>query len=192
MKRLKTILVTGSLPVKLKIVKTNSISPLFGAEFIKNALLIAILAIAAVAIVVFVIYRKLSISLPMVFVLLAEIIIMLGVSAFIRRDLDLAAIAGIIIAIGTSVDHQIVIADEIMKGRKINVLLSWIDRIKSAFFIIMAAYFTTMAAMIPLLFAGAGILEGFAIMTMIGVTVGVLITRPAYAALVQVFYKEDK
>ena len=39
--------------------------------------------------------------------------------------------------------------------------------------------------MLPLLRAGAGLLTGFAIVTIIGVTVGILITRPAFAVVLK-------
>jgi preprotein translocase subunit SecD len=39
--------------------------------------------------------------------------------------------------------------------------------------------------MLPLFWAGAGILRGFALTTIIGVTVGILITRPAFADIVE-------
>ena len=44
--------------------------------------------------------------------------------------------------------------------------------------------------MIPLLLAGVGLLKGFAITTIIGVTIGVLITRPAYANIIKVLLNE--
>ena len=50
----------------------------------------------------------------------------------------------------------------------------------------MLAYFTVVVAMVPLLFAGAGLLKGFAITTIIGVTIGVFITRPAYSAFIEI------
>ena len=43
--------------------------------------------------------------------------------------------------------------------------------------------------MIPLLWAGAGLLTGFALATIAGVTVGVLITRQAYATVLEVLYE---
>jgi preprotein translocase subunit SecD len=44
--------------------------------------------------------------------------------------------------------------------------------------------------MIPLIFAGAGMLKGFALTTIIGVSVGVFITRPAYASIIEILLKE--
>jgi len=188
MKKLQTILITGSLPVKLDIVKTDSISPVFGKEFVKNALFIGLLAVIAVSVIVFIRYKSLKVAIPMLFTMATELILLLGMAALIGWNIDLAAIAGIIIAIGTGVDHQIVIADEILKGEA--AVYDWKKRIKKAFFIIMAAYFTTAVAMIPLLFAGAGLIKGFAITTIMGITFGVLIARPAYAAVVEILLKE--
>ena len=39
--------------------------------------------------------------------------------------------------------------------------------------------------MFPLMFVGVGLVRGFAITTIVGVLVGILITRPAYAKLVE-------
>ncbi|MCK5282823.1 MAG: hypothetical protein KAK00_05425, partial [Nanoarchaeota archaeon] len=181
MKRLQTILLTGSLPVKIRIEKMDTISPILGEEFIKNVIFIAGLAILSVALVVFVRYRKIKISLTMLITMLSEVIILLGVASLIGWNLDLAAIAGIIIAVGTGVDHLIIITDETLGGQT-QQIYDWKKRLKRALFIIMAAYFTTVVAMLPLLSAGAGILRGFAITTIIGVSIGVFIARPAYAA----------
>jgi preprotein translocase subunit SecD len=187
MKRLQTILITGSLPVKLSIVKTDNVSPALGEEFIKSAILIGLLAIVAVFIVIYARYRKLRIAVPIIITSLVEVILLLGIAAIIGWNLDLAAIAGIIIAVGTGIDHQIVITDETLRGE---MQSDWKKKIKNAFFIIMGAFATTVVAMVPLMFAGAGLLKGFALTTIIGVSIGVFIARPAYAAVVEILVKE--
>ncbi|MBN2111591.1 hypothetical protein JW707_00675 [Candidatus Woesearchaeota archaeon] len=189
MKRLQTILITGSLPVKLDIVQTENLSPLLGEEFVKNALFVGIVAIIAVSIVVLLRYRKLSIAGPLLFTSVSEVIMLLGFAALVGWNLDLAAIAGVIIAVGTGVDHQIVITDEVL-AKEEEYSANWKQKIKKAFSIILVAYFTTVVAMIPLLFAGAGLLKGFALTTITGFTIGVFITRPAYAAVVEILLKE--
>ncbi len=190
MKRLQTILITGSLPVKLEIIKTDSISPVLGEEFVKNALFIGLLSFVIVAIIIFIRYRKLKISIPILATMIAELLILLGVAALIGWNLDLAAIAGIIVVIGTGVNDQVVISDEILRGEKSAMISGLKERIKRAFSIIMAAYFTIVVAMVPLFFAGAGLLKGFALTTMIGVSAGVFITRPAYASVIEILLKE--
>jgi len=183
MKKLQTILITGSLPVTLEITKLDTISPTLGEEFLRNALLIGFLALIGVALVIFLRYRNWKISLAMMINCAAELILLLGFAAFVKYNLDLAAIAGLIAAIGTGVDDQIVIADEILRKES---FYSWKDRIKRAFFIIFGAYATTFAAMLPLFKAGAGLLTGFALITIVGISIGVFLTRPAFAAMLEV------
>jgi preprotein translocase subunit SecD len=191
MKRLQTILKTGSLPVKLEIVKTDSISPVLGQKFSRNALIVGFLAVIAVGLVILVRYRTVSVALPIVITMVSEGVIILGVAAFIRWNLDLAAIAGIIVAIGTGVDSQIVIADETIRGET-QESSRWKDRMKRAFFIIMGSYATLVVAMIPLFYAGAGLLRGFALTTIIGASIGVFVTRPAYGQFIHIFHKDKE
>jgi len=184
MNKLQTILITGSLPVKLNIVKIDTISPSLGKAFSSNAIWVILGAIAAVAVIIFIRYRDLRISLPVILISSSEILIILGLAALIKYNLDLAAIAGILAAVGTGVDDQIVIADEIIKGKK-ELVGSFKEKIKRAFFIIMVAWGTGVASMIPLFWAGAGLFTGFALTTIAGITIGVFITRPAFAAIVE-------
>ena len=188
MKRLQTIMITGSLPVKLDIVKTDIISSVLGTEFTKEAIFIGLLAILAIIVIIFIKYRTLNVVIPMALTIIMEVILILGVASLIGWDLDLAAIAGIIIAVGTGIDHQIIIADESLRGRS-STTYDWKTKIKRAFFIIIAAYITTIVAMLPLLFAGAGLLKGFALTTIIGTSLGVLISRPAYASTLEILLK---
>ncbi|MBI5391798.1 hypothetical protein HZB00_02230, partial [Candidatus Woesearchaeota archaeon] len=187
--KLQTVLITGSLPTKLEIVKIDSISPTLGEEFIKNAFFIGFLGMIAVSLVIFLRYRSQKIVIPIMITVISEVTLTLGIAAIFKYNLDLAAIAGIIAAVGTGVDDQVVIIDEILLGEG-SVGINIKQKIKKAFFVILAAYVVTVAAMLPLLRAGAGLLTGFAFTTIIGVTVGVFITRPAFAAMMRVLMEE--
>ncbi|MDP6642248.1 MAG: hypothetical protein QGF74_02640 [Candidatus Nanoarchaeia archaeon] len=188
MNELQTVLITGSLPFKIEIAKLDNISPILGDNFIKNAFLVGFVALLAVIVVVYIKYRRIKILIPMLITSLSELLIILGVASLIEWNLDLVAIAGIIAAIGTGVDHQIIIADEIISGESQN--LNWPERIKRAFFIIMGAYATTIATMIPLWWAGAGLVRGFAVITIIGTSIGVFITRPAFASIAEKLFNK--
>lgn len=190
MKRLQTVLVTGSLPVKLDIVRIDTISPTLGSQFITNAWMAGLLAVAVVTIMLVISYRKIKIALPIIGCSMAEIILTMGMYALFGWSLDLSAIAGLIIAVGIGVNDQIVIMDEALKKELEYAAYNWKERIKRAFFIIFSAYFTIVVAMLPLLFAGAGLLKGFALTTIIGASIGVLITRPAYAYVIQLLYED--
>ncbi len=189
MRRLQTILLTGSLPVKLTILEMNHISPVLGEQFLSTILWVGLLAILVVAFILFIRYRKLEISIPVIITMLSEVTLILGFAAMINWRLDIAAIAGILIAIGSGVDDQIVIADE-LTGKAHKFVRNWKERIKNAFFIVFGSYFTTVGAMIPLWSAGATLLRGFALTTIAGVTFGVLITRPAFTAIVEKLLKD--
>lgn len=185
MKQLQTVLISGSLPFKLKIEKLDTISPLLGQQFINTILIAGAVAIAVVAILVFIRYRNIKLSLAVLTTSLSEVLIILGISALFNRNLDLPAIAGIIAAIGTGVDSQIIILDESQA-----VALSLKEKIKRAFFIILGTYVTTFFALLPLMWAGAGLLKGFAITTIIGISVSVFISRPAFAEIVKKVLKD--
>ncbi|MEK6961132.1 MAG: hypothetical protein AABX47_08230 [Nanoarchaeota archaeon] len=189
MRRLQTILITGSLPVKLNVVQTSNISPVVGEAFLKNSILVGLLAILAVSLVILIRYRRWDVSLPILMTCAGEVALILGFAAIVGWNLDMAAIAGIIVSIGTGVDHQIVIADETLHGERER--LDWKRRLKAAMFIITSAYVTVCAAMTPLLFGGAGLLKGFALVTIAGFSFGVFISRPAFAAMVEILVGEE-
>jgi preprotein translocase subunit SecD len=189
MKKLQTVLKTGNLP------KLDTISPNLGKDFTKNILKAGLFAIISVFILVFVRYRNLKTSFALVAVSFCEVLIILGVASLIKWNLDLPSIAGIIATIGTGIDSQLVILDEAkQKGESIK------QKIKKALFIIFTAFATTFVALVPLTgwvsFLGvgavsAGLLKGFAITTLIGITTGVLITRPAFAAIAEKLQGEN-
>lgn len=184
MKLLQTILSTQSLPSELEVVQSYSISSSSGSKFLSNAFLVGLTALLLVAGIVALRYRQLGVFAGIMIALFSEVIIVFGVAAFMKLTIDLAAIGGLIAAIGTGVDDQIIITDEYFRDKNKNK--SSKNKIKGALYIIMISYFTTVAAMLPLQFAGLKMLQGFAFMILIGVTVGVFITRPAYAAILRV------
>ena len=59
------------------------------------------------------------------------------------------------------------------------------EGIKLAFFVIVGSFLTNVASMLPLFWTGAGMLRGFALTTILGVSVGILITRPAFADIIK-------
>jgi preprotein translocase subunit SecD len=189
MKRLQTILKTGSLPVKLEIVKVDTVSPVLGSSFIKNALIVGLAAMIAVSLVIFIRYKELKITVPIILIMSSEVIMLLGFAALAGWNLDLAAIAGIIVAVGTGANDLIIIADESI-GQVAANIMNWKEKFKRAFYIITAAYLTTLFAMIPLWSAGAGLLRGFALITIVGISLGVFVARPAYGAVVEILLKD--
>ncbi len=96
--------------------------------------------------------------------------------------LDIPAFAGLIAIIGTSIGQMIIITDQVIFGNK---EYSFNKKYNKALDMIWNSAATVVAAMFPLIFLGTGMLKGFAITIVIGVTVGIMITRPAYAAILE-------
>ncbi len=181
MHKLQTILITGSLPYKLEIVKLDTISSTLGSGFIKYLLFAALAALFAISLIVFIRYRNFKSALALILTSIAEIIIILGIASMIKWDLDLPSMAGILAAIGTGIDSQIIVLDEAKQNRFLNIK----QRMRRAYKIILGAYFTALVALLPLWWAGAGLLKGFVFTTILGITIGVLITRPAFSDVIK-------
>ncbi len=190
MKFLQAILSTQSLPSELEVVQSYSISSSLGDSLLSNSIIVGFAALLIVSSIIALRYRHWAIFFGIFTALVAEVIIVFGIASFMRLSIDLAAIGGLIAAIGTGVDDQVIITDEYFRKRKQKT--STKKKVKAALYIIMIAYLTTLAAMVPLYFAGLNILQGFAFMIIIGVTVGVLITRPAYAAYLRIMMTSKK
>lgn len=146
-----------------------------------------IIALLVIALILFIRYRNWKVALPMFLVGLSEVYLTLAFAALINWQLDLSAIAGILAAVGTGVDDQIIITDELMKKKEEQEERSLLARVKRAFFIIWMSAATLTITMLPMIFVFGGIpkLVGFAITTLIGVAIGVFITRPAFASIIK-------
>lgn len=186
--QLQSILRSGSLPTTIEIVSLDSLSPTLGSSFLSTSLIAGLYAIFVITLIIFIRYRNILITLAVTLVSLSEILIILGMSVIIGWTIDLAAIAGIIAAVGTGVDSQIIILDQAMKGRAETLK----ENMRRAFFIIFGAGGVIIAAMLPLMILGFGLLKGFAITTIVGVLAGILITRPAFGVIIEkILNKKD-
>ncbi|MCQ1537114.1 preprotein translocase subunit SecD [Methanosarcina sp. KYL-1] len=175
----------GALPVNVVLVGSGHVDAALGEQFKTEALIAGLLSLIAVAAVVFRRYKRPEILVPMVGTSISEVIMILGVAAAIGWQLDLPAIAGIIAAIGTGIDHLVIITDEVLYEGKLPPTKVFLSRIGKAFAIIFGAAATTVIAMSPLVIMGFGALKGFAITTIIGVFIGVVIARPVYGMVIK-------
>lgn len=186
---LQAILRSGALPTAIEVLSVDAVSPTLGSGFINNALLAGLGAVIGVVVIVLLRYRRFSLVVPMLATSLSEVLIILGLATAIGWTIDLAAIAAIIATVGTGVNSQIIIIDQALRGGEAHVE-SLAEKFKRAFFIIFGSAGTMIAAMIPLTIFGFGLLRGFAIVTVIGVLVGVLVARPAFSVIVERFLKK--
>ena len=185
--RLQSILKSGALPTAVSIVQLESISPTLGLGFLKNALLAGAAALIGVVIVVGLRYRRAKVVVPMIIISASEVLIILGIAAIINWTIDLPAIAGIIATIGTGIDSQIIIIDQALRGEDKTMTMK--EKLSHAFFVVFGGGGTVIAAMIPIALIVYAF-RGFAITTIIGVLVGILVVRPAFGVIVQKIVKE--
>lgn len=181
-RELKSVLAGGRLPVAASVGSYYNIAPTLGSQFLTYSIYGVGAAILLVAIVVTLFYRRFELVLPIMFTLIIEIFVTVTLLGALGT-LDLAAMAGVIALIGSSVDNQIVITDELTKNRGQEV--STKRRFQDAFYIVFTTAGLAFASMLPLLLSGIVEITGFAVAAMLSVIVGILITRPAYAAVVE-------
>jgi len=174
----------GALPVDVTIAGSGGVSAPLGERYKMMALLAGIFALITVGFVIYYRYREPSIVLPMVLINASEIIILLGFISLIRFQMDLPTIAGLIAVLGTGIDQLVVITDEILHEGKVPSPNLYLKRLSRALGIIVVAAATVVIAMVPLALMDLSTLKGFAIITILGVLVGVLVTRPAYGKII--------
>ncbi|MDR3101653.1 MAG: preprotein translocase subunit SecD [Methanocalculaceae archaeon] len=173
----------GALPVQVEIAGSGSTSAVLGDYFKMVCLIAGLGALAAVALMVYLRYRVAEIVLPMIATNTAEIIILLGVAVFIQQ-LDIAAIAALIAVLGTGIDQLVIITDEVVHEGRVPSPALYLKRLTRALMIIMISAVTMIFAMFPLIMMDLSTLKGFAIISILGILIGALITRPAYGKIV--------
>ena len=188
---LKLNLESGALPTELDIQSQLFLAPSLAQAFKPLALLTGLAAWLTVTGVIFYRYREPRVAIPMLGTAIAEVFILLGFAAGVGLALDLSHIAGFIAVIGTGVDDLVIIADEVLQRGEIKTGRVFQNRFRKAFWVIGAAAATTIIAMSPLAVLSLGDLQGFAIVTIVGVLIGVLITRPAYGNILRNLLLEE-
>jgi len=174
----------GALPVDVTIAGSGGVSAPLGERYKMMALLAGIFALITVGFVIYYRYREPNIVLPMIMINASEIVILLGFISLIKFQMDLPTIAGLIAVLGTGIDQLVVITDEILHEGKVPSPNIYLKRLSRALSIIVISAATVVIAMVPLALMDLSTLKGFAIITILGVLVGVLVTRPAYGKII--------
>ncbi len=178
-KKIESILKGGSLPVQISLGSRTTLPASLGQEFLKLSLIGIAGSLLAISLFIGFRYRNLKAVLPIIAISISELIILLAVLG--SFTIDLAAMAGIIAAIGVGVDAQIVITDELLKKDDEETIE---EKVEHAFDIIKTNVVVATLSMVPLLFSGLVEIIGFAISTILGSLLGFLLTRPAYSTIV--------
>ncbi len=178
---ISSILKGGALPIPVIVGTPTVVPPTLGrnAELISGVA--AILAVLAVTVVIVVRYRRLFLIGPIILTTLGELFIIASILGIVG-GIDLAAVAGMIAVVGTGVDAQIIISDELLVQHSESSTTK--SKLSRAFYVVWADAALLSIAMLPLLFS-TGLLTviGFSESTLIGAILGAVITRPAYGSI---------
>jgi preprotein translocase subunit SecD len=185
-KSMESILKGGSLPVQISLGSRTTVPASLGSEFLRLSLIAIVSSLIAISVLIGLRYRNLRATAPIVLISMAELVILISILG--SFTIDLAAMAGIIAAVGVGVDAQIVITDELLKKDKRKTA----EKIELAFGIIKTNATVAIFAMVPLLFSGLVEIIGFAESTILGALLGYLLTRPAYATIVEKVIQTEK
>ncbi len=134
-------------------------------------------------------YRKIFLVAPILLTTLLELFIIVSIIGLVGT-IDLAAVAGMIAVVGTGVDAQIIITDEMLGRCGDNTSAKSV--LGNAFYIIWTDAALLVIAMLPLFFSTSLVtVVGFSESTIIGALLGVLVTRPAYSAILSRHYSSE-
>ncbi len=188
-KTISSILKGGSLPVQVTVGAPITIPPTLGKRAALISGIAALLSVIAVTIVIVVRYKKLFLIGPIILTTLGELFIIASILG-LAGGIDLAAVAGMIAVVGTGVDAQIIISDELLVHHS-SEEGSTKSRLSKAFYIIWADAALLFIAMVPLFFSTSlTTVVGFAESTIAGALLGAFVTRPAYGSILAKHYSK--
>jgi preprotein translocase subunit SecD len=183
--KIASILRGGALPVHVIVGIPTTIPPTLGSHFETVSGMALLIAIIAVSASIAIRYKKMFLIAPIVFTAFAEFFIILSIMGLIGT-IDLAAVAGMIAVIGTGVDVQIIITDEVLSRAEEHGLKM---RLGNAFTIIWIDAALSVVSMLPLLFSTTLIsIIGFAESTILGELFIAFIIRPVYGSIITRHY----
>lgn len=185
-KTIASILNGGALPVAIIAGTPTTIPPTLGQRFLYISGIIGLIAVSLVSIFIVIRYKRLFLVVPIILTTLVELFIIISIIGLVGT-IDLSAVAGMIAVVGTGVDAQIIITDEMLghgdTGGSARMVLG------NAFYIIWTDAALLIIAMLPLFFSTSLVtVVGFSESTIIGALLGVLVTRPAYSAILERHY----
>jgi preprotein translocase subunit SecD len=139
------------LPRVIHISEPENINPKEGHKLLLGFFGAILLTILGVSGFIYLRYNNVLVSIGMIITMLCEVILILGFASLIGWKLDIGALIGLICAIGTGVDDQIIIAGEYLKS------IHKHESLRRSFFLIYLSAGCMLAVTLPLFFLTAGI-----------------------------------
>lgn len=179
--RTAQLLMSGALPVKLKVLDVRTVSATLGQQSIQDSKIAAALALVLIGVFLVMWYRLAGLLADIA--LGMYVFLLLGAMALLGATITLPGVAGMILSAGMAVDANVIIfsrvREELIAGKtpRAAVEIGFRHAIRA----IIDSNATTFLAAAILFFLGSGEVKGFAITLMVGIVISlftaVLVTR---------------
>lgn len=199
-KNLRTVLVSGSLPVTLEQSEARIVGPTLGQDSLHKGVLAALVGLGLVALYVIIYYRGLGIITASALAVFGSLF--MGVLAVMSQlgifSLTLPGIAGLVLTIGMAADSSILINERVKEEVRIGKSIPAASDSGSRHGIITSidADVVTLVSAIVLYVFAAGSVKGFALTLSIGIICDIIMMllykRPMIMLLAGVMQKAPK
>ena len=186
---LAVLLRSGALIAPIQIVEERTIGPSLGAQNVEQGLQASFWGLMVVVVFMIIYYRKFGIIADIA--LIANIVLLVGLMSLLPgATLTMPGIAGIVLAVGMSVDANVLIferiKEEISNGRPIQQAIY--EGYNGAFSSIFDANLTTILTAVALYAVGTGPIKGFAITLSLGIAISMFTAITGTRAIVNFLY----
>ncbi|AHN72827.1 protein translocase subunit SecD [Aggregatibacter actinomycetemcomitans] len=186
---LAVLLRSGALIAPIQIVEERTIGPSLGAQNVEQGLQASFWGLMIVVAFMVIYYRKFGIIANIA--LIANIVLLVSlISLLPGATLTMPGIAGIVLAVGMSVDANVLIferiKEEIRNGRPIQQAIN--EGYSGAFSSIFDANLTTILTAVALYAVGTGPIKGFAITLSLGIAISMFTAITGTRAIVNFLY----
>jgi preprotein translocase subunit SecD len=159
---------SGALPASMEYIQEQTIGPSLGADAIRAGVTAAVVGLLLV-VAFMLVYYKLS-GVNAVVALIFNLVILLGLMAYIGAVMTLPGIAGFVLTMGIGVDSNVLIferiKEELEQGRPVRIALN--AGFNRVFLTLLDTHISAAIAALFLLQFGTGPIRGFAYTLLIG------------------------
>ena len=183
------LLRSGALIAPIQIVEERTIGPSLGAQNVEQGLQASFWGLMIVVAFMVIYYRKFGLIANVA--LIVNIILLVGLMSLLPgATLTMPGIAGIVLAVGMSVDANVLIferiKEEIRNGRPVQQAIN--EGYSGAFSSIFDANLTTILTAVALYAVGTGPIKGFAITLSLGIAISMFTAITGTRAIVNFLY----
>jgi preprotein translocase subunit SecD len=165
---LSLVLKTGALPASLTYLQEQVIGPSLGADSIRAGVLASLVGLALVVIFMLVYYRLSGVNA--VVALIFNLVILLGLMAYINATMTLPGIAGFVLTMGIGVDSNVLIferiKEELEAQRGVRAAIN--SGFSRVFLTLLDTHIASLISAAFLFQFGTGPIRGFAMTLVIG------------------------